>query len=86
MTFHFDPDCCTWDEDGNPDVCLGPPKEEPDCFDCCDTGTVPIDRDNLDSARRPCPNCDPTREDLVAARARYEELLAAGGITDEPPF
>ncbi|MEU1763328.1 hypothetical protein [Micromonospora sp. NPDC005652] len=35
---HFDPDCCTWDEEGNPDVCLGPPKEEPNCPACGDSG------------------------------------------------
>lgn len=27
---------CTWDEDGNPEVCMGPPSEEPDFDDFYD--------------------------------------------------
>lgn len=29
-----EPEHRDYDEDGNPEICLGPPKEEPDCSGC----------------------------------------------------
>lgn len=62
MSHPYDPQCCTSDEDGNPDVCLGPPKEEPDCYTCGDTGRR--------NGRR-CPSCDPNRWHLFRALVRW---------------
>ncbi|MCX5066694.1 hypothetical protein OOJ91_12470 [Micromonospora lupini] len=84
MTDHpYDPDCCTFDPDGNPEDCIGPPREEPDCWECSDSRTVR----GWFGRRRSCPNCSPSRGDLVRARLRglVRRRPARGGDV-EPPF
>ena len=86
----------TFDEDGNPEY-LGPPKEEPDCPPCYDSGVVPpyglLRRTN-------CPSCAPTRLQHYLFRLRWSKPVATlvavvravrprhrpGPYADEAPF
>ncbi|NUR80759.1 MAG: hypothetical protein HOQ21_09985 [Dermatophilaceae bacterium] len=73
---------CCYDDEGNPEVCF-PPKEEPDCFDCNDSG---------------CPMCSHPYHcdcaDCADAHVVAFELLSdlddgliyAGPFSDEPPY
>jgi hypothetical protein len=97
-----DDQCCSWDEDGNPEVCMGPPKDEPDCYGCGDSGVIPVDVNGEPVASYEdtavgtanCPSCNPTPEQHAAglaaaeaARAEYDRRVAAGEITyDDAPF
>lgn len=43
---------CCYDEEGNPEVCTGPAKEEPDCGACNDRG---------------CPACEGHEENCACS-------------------
>lgn len=93
----YDPDYYDIDEGGNPEFHgHGPAKEEPDCYACCDRGTVT--RRILWMRRsRPCPECRPTRLDCRRAALfsalynsrfwpAYRRLRGHPEYTDESPF
>jgi hypothetical protein len=93
--YHFDPECCRWDEDGNPEGCDGPPREEPEPPDCgrCHDGQLVPARLGADRGRwRRCPACNPTRLQRAVRALSPLRLYRAwqwrrrGASTDEPPF
>lgn len=72
------------DDEGNPEICMGGPKESPDCPDCCDKGFVLMQDHDGNSFERQCLGCNPTDEDVAANTAAHEALVAAGGWDEEP--
>ncbi len=95
----YDPDEWGWDEDGNPEY-AGPPREEPDCYTCCDGRAVRAGVLNRVILRRPwvpCPSCSPTAvirlyQRLQLWRVRgwvwrlFHPRRAAAVTSDEAPF
>lgn len=65
-----------------------PPKEEPDCGKCSDSGHV---QRRVGQGWRRCPECNPGRWDLCVAvvqswRYRVRRWLAFGRVDRSPPF
>jgi hypothetical protein len=57
--YHFDPQCCAWDEDGNPEGCYGGEPEPPGCGECNDSGAVWARVFASRGRVRRCPSCNP---------------------------
>jgi hypothetical protein len=86
MPDHLNLGCCTWDPDGNPEVCLGPAREEPYCPPCGDSGIE--ERRSLWAwwRPRPCRWCSPTRLDRLRTTVSSKWRRGAASSDDEPPF
>lgn len=81
-----------YDEDGRPEEVYV--KEEPDCYTCCDTGTVSVNAAGEmvpwtpETGEANCPECSPTEAQMNAQQAELAARVASGeaGLDDEAPF